>query len=72
MLKEYNHINNNTEAVSIRIAEEICSYGSEQIGIRPEKISVDVHEQSVTVTLEGVSHPAELNLAKQQLSRSMI
>ncbi|MFP4165122.1 MAG: Na-translocating system protein MpsC family protein [Chitinispirillaceae bacterium] len=65
-------MNKDTNKLNSRIAEIVCTYGSEQMGIRPEKISVDVHNQSVTVTLEGVSHPAELNLAKEQLSRSMI
>jgi uncharacterized protein YbcI len=62
----------NAEAVSTRIAEVVRSYCSEQMGIRPEKISVDLHNQSVTVTLEGVSHPAEMNLARERLSRAMI
>lgn len=72
MIKEYNLIKKYTEAVSVGIAKEVCSYGKEQMGIRPEKISVDIHDNSVTVTLEGVSHPAEMNLAKEQFSRSMI
>ncbi|KMQ51713.1 hypothetical protein CHISP_1470 [Chitinispirillum alkaliphilum] len=55
-----------------KIAEEVIRYVKEQMGICPEKVSVDIHSHSVTVTLEGVSHPAEMNLAKKQLSRSMI
>ncbi|MDG5816532.1 Na-translocating system protein MpsC family protein [Chitinispirillales bacterium ANBcel5] len=72
MMEGNNSTEKDTESLSSIIAREVCSYGSEQMGIYPKKVSVDVHEQSVTVTLEGVSHPAELELAKKQLSRSMI
>ncbi len=55
-----------------RIADVVNSYCHDQMGMSPKKISVDIHDQLITVTLEGVSHPAELNLAKEQLSRSML
>ncbi len=62
----------NNEELSIGIAEVIRSYGVEQMGIRPKQISVDIHNHSVTVTLEGVSHPAEVNLSSERLSREML
>ena len=63
---------NNTKALRSGIAEKVLCYGKEQMGISPDKISVDIHSHSVTVSLEGVLHPAELDLAKKQLSRSML
>ncbi len=60
------------EELSSGIAEVIRSYGVEQLGICPQSISVDIHNRSVIVTLEGVSHPAEVNLSRERLSREMV
>lgn len=62
----------NTDALSDGIAEAVRRYGAEQMGIWPKKVSVDVHNRSVTVTLEGVTYPAEMNLASERLSCAMI
>jgi uncharacterized protein YbcI len=61
-----------TDALSDMIAEAVRNFCSEQMGIQPKKASVDVHNQSATVTLEGVSHPAEMNLASERFSSEMI
>lgn len=55
-----------------KISEIVREYGNEQMGIRPKAISVDIHSQSVIVILEGVSHPAEINMAKERFSRELI
>jgi uncharacterized protein YbcI len=55
-----------------KISDLVREYGNEQMGIRPETVSVDIHRHSINVTLEGVSHPAEMNMAKEKLSREMI
>lgn len=55
-----------------KISDLIRDYGNEQMGIRPKAISVDIHTHSINVTLEGASHPAEMNVAKEKLSREMI
>ncbi|MBD3422391.1 MAG: DUF2294 family protein [Chitinivibrionales bacterium] len=62
----------NSEDVFIRIAKAVRSYCIEQMGIRPMDISVDIHKHSVTITLEGVSHPAEKIMARERLSRVKI
>ncbi|MFP4416277.1 MAG: Na-translocating system protein MpsC family protein [Chitinivibrionales bacterium] len=62
----------NTEELSSGIAEVVRRYGIEQLGIRPGSISVDIHNRSVIVTLEGVSHPAEVDLSRERLSREMV
>lgn len=62
----------NFDGVTTGITDVVRSYCNEQMGIRPESISVDMHNQSVTVTLEGVSHPAEINLARERMSCAMI
>lgn len=61
-----------TEKMRNTIAELVRKFGDEQMGIRPKKVSVDIHEASVTITLEGVSHPAEMRLAGDPPSRAMI
>ena len=55
-----------------KISDFVRDYGNEQMGIRPKSISVDLHSQSVIVILEGVSHPAEINMAKEKFSRELI
>ena len=55
-----------------RISDLVREYGNEQMGIRPKSISVDIHSQLVVVILEGVSHPAEINMAKESFSRDLI
>lgn len=62
----------NTRSMSISCIELVRKYVNEQMGIHPGKISVDFHDPSITVTLEGVSHPAEMNLADDPPSRAMI
>ncbi|MBD3314796.1 MAG: DUF2294 family protein [Chitinivibrionales bacterium] len=60
------------DEISNVIAEVVRSFLTEQLGMHPEKISVDIHNQLVTVTLEGVSNPGEMDLAKERPSRAMI
>ncbi len=62
------------ESLDVRekISELVREYGNEQMSIRPKAISVDVHSQSVVVILEGVLHPAEINMAKERFSRDLI
>lgn len=55
-----------------KISDLVREYGNEQMGIRPKTVSVDIHGHSINVTLEGVSHPAEMNMAQEKLSREMI
>ncbi len=65
-------VQNETDSTETKIGEAVGSYINVQLGIYPEVMTVDVHDQSVTVTLEGVSHPAEMSLAKEQVACSMI
>jgi len=62
----------NFQNISAGLTEVIKDYCNEQLGVQPEKILVDLHNQSITVTLEGVTHPAEKNIVQEGMSRGRI
>jgi uncharacterized protein YbcI len=55
-----------------RIAAAVCGFVKEQLAVHPEHIYVDIHNRSVTVTLDGVLHPAEINLARERPARASV
>jgi len=60
------------EELKRRIAEAIARFESDQMSVRPESISVDIHPRSLVVSFQGATCPAERHYATDRRAGELL
>ena len=55
-----------------RIAEAIATFENDQMSVRPESVSVDIHPRSLVVSFRGAVCPAERDYARDRRASELL
>lgn len=63
---------NNEDRLKQRIVEAVSSFQRDQLAVTCESIAVDVHTDTLVVTLRGATCPAERNYARDREAQTLL
>ena len=60
------------EELRRRVAEAVTRFENDQMSVRPESVSVDIHARSLVVSFEGAACPAEKHYARDRQAGELL